>query len=109
MAKKPSGVRTGTHSAGGRKRYTDVKRRTTRTPSKRNLWLEKHASEGSIPTRHLTHPNRSFADQIRAEGRADRKAAAKANKRKSTTSGRFHSGSAIKNAADVSMNNPPGW
>ena len=103
-AKKPSGVRTGTHSAGGRKRYTDVKRRTTRVPSADQLLNEQiGVIVGGRPG------GESIADWKRERSRLDRLEAAKANKRKSTTSGRYHSGSAIRNAADVSMNNPLGF
>lgn len=99
--KKPSGVRTGTHSAGGKKRYTDVKRRME------HLGQSKPSMPGN--RMYFLHEQAPAVERLRAEGIATRLAAAKENKMKSTTSGRFHSGSAIANAADVSMNNPPGF
>ena len=80
-AKKPSKVRTGSHSAGGKKRYTDVKRRTTTTP-------------------RLVKYDRQIRGKILRE---QRQAAAEKNKRASTPTGRFQSGSAAKSGAD-SMN-----
>jgi hypothetical protein len=96
-AKKPSKVRTGTHSAGGKKRYTDVKRRTTRVKntsrdtnqSFRSVY-ESWAVRGSGP-----NPGTSSTSALRA-------GAARANKEKSTPTGRFHSGSASKSSADAS-------
>ncbi len=88
--KKPSKTRTGSHSAGGKKRYTDVKRRTTRTAS------------GYIGRNMRTHSGRAYMAWETEEARDQRKAAAKRNKRLSNPTGRVHSGSAEKSSADVS-------
>ena len=88
--KKPSKTRTGSHSAGGEKRYTDVKRRTTRTAS------------GYIGRDMRTASGRAYRAWETEEARSERKAAAKRNKRASTPTGRVHSGSAEKSSADVS-------
>tara|TARA_Y100000361_G_C10984844_1_gene251009 strand:+ start:135 stop:593 length:459 start_codon:yes stop_codon:yes gene_type:complete len=80
--KKPSKIRTGSHSAGGEKRYTDVKRKTTATP------------------RGMDSYDVRIRNQILRERRQE---AAKKNKRASTPTGWHHSGSAAKSGAD-SMN-----
>ena len=90
MAKKPSKVRTGTHSAGGKKRYTDVKRRTTKTAT-------------GWKARAMTTPSgRAHLQRHRDEDREGRRIAAARNKALSTPTGRYHAGSAERSSADVS-------
>jgi|13_taG_2_1085334.scaffolds.fasta_scaffold49220_2 hypothetical protein len=87
--KKPSKTRTGSHSAGGKKRYTDVKRRTTATPRHSGLTASLSTTDDARIRNKILRENRQ--------------AAAKKNKRASTPTGRFQSGSAAKSGAD-SMN-----
>ena len=87
MAKKtPSKVRTGSHSRGGPQTYQDVKRQLVHTPHR--------------PSQHAGAPWKTHEDkQIKQEIAEE----AKRNKRLSTPTGPFQSGSAAKSGAD-SMN-----
>ena len=88
MAKKtPSKVRTGSHSRGGAKKYQDVKRKLVHTPPRKGV------NYPDSPWK--IHEDKQIRQEIAEE--------AARNKRLSTTSGRFQSGSAAKSGAD-SMN-----
>jgi len=99
--------------AAKKKRYTDVKRRITRVPSASQV-----RDELAFPVKGSWMRQESRANARRRYAAEDRLTAAAANKRKSATrynpskqraTGRSGPGSAIANAADVSMNNPPGF
>jgi hypothetical protein len=88
MAKKtPSKVRTGSHSRGGPKKYQDVKRQLVHTPPRKGV------NYPDSPWK--IHEDKQIKQEIAEE--------AKRNKRLSTPTGPFQSGSAAKSGAD-SMN-----
>mgnify|MGYP001468254220 CR=1 FL=1 len=88
MAKKtPSKVRTGSHSRGGAKKYQDVKRQLVHTPPRKGV------NYPDSPWK--IHEDKQIRQEIAEE--------AARNKRLSTPTGRFQSGSAAKSGAD-SMN-----